>query len=215
MSVLLAFCSLYYELAFGQVLSVCLGGTKNQYFLTIGIFTCFLGFGSLFQKRFRNRYGLKKTFLTVELLLTILGSMGPFVITWILSSGGNLMGGFGTILAYTLIASVGFLSGFEIPCLFSMAPDNHGKVLAFDYLGMLLATVAFPFLILPHLGTGAGTLLVAGANAFVLLWIRSPDASLLEKTFTRPILVFVFASIIFFRSQINEGLSLLYLKDLM
>lgn len=209
---ILAFCSLFYELIYAQILSVCLGGTKNQYFIIIALFTCALGFGSILQARLRAQYSLRKTFFAIELLLTILGSVGPFFITWILQPGGDAnLATLKVLLSYSLVFIIGFLSGFEIPCLFAMIKNAQGKILAFDYLGMLVASVSFPFFFLPQLGTAPSTLFVAGANALALVWLRSDRPDIKISILLYGICFGYFSGIIYYKVELNLMLSALYL----
>lgn len=211
-SFLLAFCSLFYELVYAEILSVCLGGTKIQYITTIALFTCALGFGSISYRKISSYKGLRKTFFTVELLLMILGSIGPFFITWILQPGG--MPGllpFKIASSYGLIFIIGFLSGFELPSLFAMKENAEGKILAMDYFGMLVASVTFPLIFLPQLGTAASTLLVALSNGAALIWLRSEKPKLSFTIFYSMIIVILMVSVAYKREELNEFLSVLYL----
>lgn len=211
-TILLAFCSLFYELVYAQILSVCLGGTKNQYFLVIAIFTCALGFGSIAFSRVKLKYNLRKTFFLVELLLTLLGSIGPFFITWILQpSDLEALAFFKIVTSYALIFCIGFLSGFEIPCLFSMLDKSQGKVLAFDYLGMLLASVLFPFFFLPELGTASSTLLIASFNILALIWLRSESPNPKITIFLTLLCFLLMMFIVSARVELNLLLSRLYM----
>jgi spermidine synthase len=211
---LLAFCSLFYELVYAQVLSVCLGGTKNQYLTIISLFTCALGLGSIIQGKVKNKYSLQKTFFWIEVSLTLLGSLGPFLITWLLNPEiSPLIGTMSVGLSYLIVFLIGFLSGFEIPSLFAMLEGAQGKILAFDYLGMLFASVLFPFLFLPHLGTAPSVLLIAGANVLGVIWLRSetpnPKVSLLLYALTLVYLV----NVILMKEELNHALSRLYLGE--
>lgn len=211
---LLAFCSLFYELVYAQILSVCLGGTKNQYLTIIALFTCALGFGSLAQKQVTSKFHLRKTFFTIELLLTLLGSVGPFLITWLLQPDGTLTLPLRVSFSYLIVFFIGLLSGFEIPCLFSMLKGAEGKVLAFDYLGMLIASVSFPFIFLPYLGAASSTLMAGGMNALALIWLRSDHP---EKYVTKILYILAmayFLSVFLYRNELNHILSNLYLGGL-
>lgn len=178
---LLAFCSLFYELVYAQILSVCLGGTKIQYLTIIALFTFALGMGSITFGRVKLRYSTRRTFFVIECLLTVLGSAGPFLITWMLQPGGMPgLWGVKVFLSYFTIFFIGFLSGFEIPCLFAFGnADNKGKILAMDYIGMLTASVTFPLLFLPKIGTAPGALVIAACNCYALVWLRSDKPKLL------------------------------------
>jgi spermidine synthase len=209
---LLAFCSLFYELIYAQILSVCLGGTKNQYLTIIALFTCALGFGSIVQAKLKLRTPVRKLFLRIEIALSLMGLAGPFLIVWILQPGSTETFRMTAVfLSYFFVFIVGFLSGFEIPCLFDLLEGAQGKILAFDYLGMLAATVLFPFLFLPYLGTAASLLVVVGANLMGLVWLRSENPKASVSAILYALIFCYIVSVIGFREELNHQLSLLYL----
>lgn len=210
-SILLAFCSLFYELVYAQILSVCLGGTKAQYLIIISLFTCALGLGSILQGQFNSKYETRKLLFRIEILLTILGSIGPFLLAWILRPDESGTGVINIALAYIIIFIIGLLSGFEIPSLFAMLENSQGKILAYDYLGMLLASVLFPFLFLPYLGTAASTLFVANINVVALIWLS--DFSRSGKFAAAVGNAVMFVLIVLYRSPLNDFLSSIYLGD--
>ncbi len=212
-SFLLAFCSLFYELVYAQILSVCIGGTKTQYLITISLFTSALGIGSLLFHFFKIKIEGRRLFFWIELLLTLLGSIGPFYIAWLLqveSDSSNWIT-FKIIFSYFFIFLIGLLSGFELPCLFALLKNAHGKILAFDYLGMLSASILFPFYFLPSLGTAAGTLFVANINVLALIWLRPVGLNKAFTFFFALINLGLFAIIVSYRSELNATLSEIYL----
>ena len=206
---LLAFCSLFYELIYAQILSVCIGGTKTQYLTIIALFTFALGMGTIAFGRVKLKYEIRPTFFLIEVLLTILGGLGPFFITWILQPGDFMTAKI--LLSYGLVFVIGFLSGFEIPCLFALTVENKGKILAMDYLGMLSASILFPLFFLPKLGTAPGTLVIAACNAYALIWLRSdsPDkrVTIALSSFVTAFIVLVLMNVGF----LNGILSQIYL----
>lgn len=212
-SFLLAFCSLFYELVYAQLLSVCIGGTKTQYLITISLFTTALGIGSLLFNVLSKKMTIKKLFLKVEILLTLLGSVGPFYIAWLLhpENESSLWTSLKVYWTYFFIFSIGLLSGFELPCLFSLIKDAHGKIMAWDYLGMLLASVLFPFLFLPWLGTAASTLFVANINVLALIWLYPGKLSSSLKFVSYSVNGLLFFVIVVYRSELNDYLSSIYL----
>lgn len=213
-SFLLAFCSLFYELVYAQILSVCIGGTKTQYLITISLFTSALGAGSLLFNFFKEKIEGQKLFFLVELSLTILGSIGPFFIAWLLQVENGSSPGWASAkvyFSYFFIFLIGLLSGFELPCLFARLKDAHGKILAFDYLGMLAASILFPFYFLPQMGTAASTLFVANINVLALIWLRPVGLNKgLTGLFTF-LTIGLFFVIMFFRADLNATLSSIYL----
>jgi spermidine synthase len=211
-SFLLAFCSLFYELVYAEILSVCLGGTKIQYITTIAIFTCALGFGSLSFRKISSYLGLRKTFFTVELLLMLLGALGPFFITWLLQPGGvPALVTVKLLISYSIIFIIGYLSGFELPSLFALKENAEGKILAMDYLGMLVASVTFPLLFLPYLGTAASTLLVALLNGAALIWLRAEVPKKILTAVFSIVIIGLITLVMLSRSPLNDFLSGLYL----
>ena len=71
---------------------------------------------------------------------------------------------------------VGTLVGLEIPLVLRILRESVdfkelvAKVLTFDYLGALVASLLFPILLVPHLGLVRTSLLFGLANAAVGLW---------------------------------------------
>ena len=214
-SFLLAFCSLNYELVFAQILSVSIGGTKTQYLITISLFTSALGLGSIIFGQFKERFDLKKIFFNMEMLLIILGISGPFVITWLLQASPSVSEWMTIkyILSYFFVFLIGFLSGFEIPCLFSLDDQNHGKILAFDYVGMLMASLYFPLFALPRLGTAGVFLTTAALNQFALVWIKPFENKHVQKLF-HSLIVLEILLLFLYRSFFNQLLSSIYLKGI-
>lgn len=212
-SFLLAFCSLFYELVYAQLLSVCIGGTKTQYLITISLFTSALGLGSLCFNYFRDKIQTDRLFFRIEFLLTIFGSLGPFFIAWLLQVTEEpvIVTTLKIGLSYFFIFIIGFLSGFELPCLFSLLNESHGKIMAYDYLGMLMASILFPFVFLPGMGTAASTLFVANINVIALLWL-SPQLGKPWKIGSYLLNAILFIGIFYFRADLNEILTSLYLE---
>ncbi|WP_179380625.1 polyamine aminopropyltransferase [Jannaschia marina] len=160
-TLVVAVAGLIYELIAATVSSYLLGDTVRQFSFVIGIFLSAMGVGA-----FLSRY--------------VSDAVTGFVRAQI---GLGLIGGFAALLtfaAYALTEAValplygslfviGALSGMEIPLLARiLAGIGAGRfrfenVLSFDYLGSLLAALAFPVLIVPHLG------LIAAGLAFGLL----------------------------------------------
>lgn len=212
-SFLLAFCSLFYELVYAQLLSVCIGGTKTQYLITISLFTTALGLGSLLFNISRRKIELKKLFFWIEILLTLFGSIGPFYIAWLLhpENESPIWLSLKICWTYFFIFCIGLLSGFELPCLFSLVKEAHGKIMAWDYLGMLTASILFPFFFLPLLGTAGSTLFVANINIVALIWLYPDKLTNSFKYASYLINVALFCLIVCYRSELNQFLSSIYL----
>ena len=202
----LALCSLAYELIFTQILGVLFGSQVTQYNLVVSLFTCFLGLGALlFPRSLLNRSELS-VFVIVESVLFLIGFFAPFLIVWINSTSPLIAS---KLFSYTIISLVGFLSGFELPLMLRFLKNSQGSVLAYDYLGMVIATIAVPLLLFPFLGVGASSLFVAFSNLFLLFFV-----TIKEKWKIPLILIFIGLFIItyLYRFNINLLLTTFYLK---
>jgi spermidine synthase len=86
---------------------------------------------------------------------------------------------------YALVIGIGTQVGLEIPLLMRILRDRFAfkdvvaNVLTFDYLGALAASLAFPILLVPHLGLVRAALLFGLLNAPIALWSTFLFAELL------------------------------------
>ncbi len=169
-----AVCGLLYELELIALGSYLMGDGLLQTSLVLGSFVSAMGLGSVASKRWLDKP--LRTFVTVEAVLAVAGGLSAFALYW----------AFAWMDVYTpvlIAASVvcGTLVGIELPLLLELIRRARGTsgggdaadLLAADYLGAMVAGIAFPFLVLPELGhlrasiaTGALNL---GAGALVLL----------------------------------------------
>src|SRR5690349_18759311 len=146
-----ATCGLVYELLAGTLASYVLGDSVTQFSFVIGLYLSALGVGA-WLSRFVTR-GLARAFLEIELAVALVGG-GSAPILW-LAFGRT--GHFHAVL-YGLVLAVGTLVGLELPLLMRILKeeldfkDLVSKVLSFDYLGALVASILFPVLFVPKLG---------------------------------------------------------------
>jgi len=147
-------CSLIYELLISTTSSYFLGDSVKQFSLTIGIYMAAMGIGSYLTK-FVGK-ALLESFVKVELLLGLIGGASVPVLYFFFDRLSPLEYQF-AMLGITFL--VGVLTGFEIPLLVRILKENYplnsnlAYVLSLDYIGALIATLLFPFLLLPYLGT--------------------------------------------------------------
>ena len=80
LTLILALCSMIYELTLAQLMSATLGGTSIRYAFAIGAFAFSLGIGSIFFESCRRRWGVIKSLSIAELGLTLVGALSPFLI---------------------------------------------------------------------------------------------------------------------------------------
>lgn len=166
-------CSIVYELLISTTSSYFMGDSIKQFSITIGLYMAAMGLGSYLSRLLNKRLLLR--FIQVEIILGLLGGLSVPLLY--------------LAYAYTdvyypsmllLIISIGTLTGLEVPLLTRLLEDydelkiNLSNVLALDYFGALLATLLFPFLILPFLGTFTASLFFGLLNmslGFINLWI--------------------------------------------
>ncbi|MEM7259414.1 MAG: polyamine aminopropyltransferase [Pseudomonadota bacterium] len=163
---IIAACSLVYELLISSLSTYLLGSSVIHYSVTIGLFLFFMGVGSwLAQSITRHLIGV---FVAIEIGIGAVGGISALILyavyTW-------------TDFYYPVMllttAAIGILVGMEVPLLTRILESHSGlrkgisQVLTFDYLGALLASLLFPFVLLPYLGH----LTTASVIGLVNLWV--------------------------------------------
>ena len=165
-----AACGLLYELAAGALASYVLGDSVLQFSTIIGTYLFAMGVGSWLSRYFERQ--LPAHFLRIELLVALVGGAMPAVL---FLANAYVPGAF-RFLLYTLVLVVGTLVGLEIPLVMRILKRNVAlkdlvsQVLTFDYLGALAVSLAFPLLLVPHLGLIRTGLVFGLMNGAVALW---------------------------------------------
>jgi spermidine synthase len=164
-----ATCGLIYELLAGTLASYVLGDSVTQFSTVIGLYMFALGIGA-WLSGFLDR-GLARAFLEIELGVALLGgSAAPVLFLCYAHLASFRVALFGVVLA------IGTLVGLELPLLMRILKEHVdfrdlvSRVLAFDYVGALLASVLFPILFVPRLGLVRTSLVFGLLNAAVGLW---------------------------------------------
>ncbi|QEG39657.1 polyamine aminopropyltransferase [Roseimaritima ulvae] len=165
----IATCGLIYELLAGTLASYLLGDSVTQFSLVIGVYLSALGAGAWLSQYVEIR--LARTFIEVELALALVGGLSaPFlfvVFAWIQWFQMALFG---------MVFLIGVLVGLELPLLMRILKEHLdfndlvSRVLTFDYIGALLASLLFPILLVPQLGLVRTSLVFGILNALVGLW---------------------------------------------
>jgi spermidine synthase len=165
-----AACGLLYELAAGALASYLLGDSVLQFSTIIGSYLFAMGVGS-WMSRFFDRQ-LPAHFLRIELLVALAGGFLPALL---FMAHAYAPGAFRPLL-YGMVGVVGILVGLEIPLVMRILKREVAlknlvsQVLTFDYLGALAVSVAFPMVLVPHLGLIRTGLLFGLLNAAVAVW---------------------------------------------
>jgi len=175
---IVAACGLVYELAAGALASYLLGDSILQFSTVIGTYLFAMGLGS-WLSRFLERQ-LVAHFLRIELLVGLVGGLMPAALFCAHSFlPPSSLAPFRALL-YGLVLLVGMLVGLEIPLVMRIMKrharsrlglkDLVSQVLTFDYLGALVVALAFPLLLVPHLGLIRTGLAFGLLNVAVAVW---------------------------------------------
>lgn len=162
-TVVVAACSIVYELIYSQALTLVYGQTVTRYALTIGLFLMSLGVGAFIFARRRRSVGVG-TFYAVELALAVIGPAGVFIIVFLPADAG-----WSVWLSHAPVIVVGLLSGIELPLLASFASPHRRsifEVLGWDYFGSLAGTVVYGMWLYPEHGLIAAAIGTGALNAF-------------------------------------------------
>ncbi|MCC9311289.1 spermidine synthase [Kitasatospora sp. RB6PN24] len=171
-----AACGLVYELELVALGGYLLGDSVTQTSVVLSVMVFAMGVGSLLAKRLARRPAT--SFALVECSLALVGGLSVLVVygSW------AWLGDYQVALT-TLTCVIGLLIGAEIPLLMTLVQRIRRKeagraaadLFAADYVGALIGGLAFPFLLLPHLGQAGGALLTGAVNAVaggaVVLWL--------------------------------------------
>ena len=141
-----ATCGLIYELLAGTIASYLLGDSVTQFSTVIGTYLFAMGIGSWLSRYVRSDE--IRVFVRVEVLIAALGgwsAAGLFVLFPVVEDF--------RIGLYGLVVLIGTLVGLEIPLLIRILRHRFAfrelvsNVLTYDYVGALIASVAFPLLL--------------------------------------------------------------------
>ncbi len=157
---------LVYELIAGTLTTYLLGSSVLVFSIVIGLFLSAMGLGAWLAQYVR--FELARAFVIAELVLGLVGGLSAL----------GLFAAFAWSDSYRaclLLVSVviGALVGLEIPLLLRILEKRVevrvvvSHVLALDYFGALVGSVAFPLLLLPHLGLVRSAALLGLMNVAV------------------------------------------------
>jgi spermidine synthase len=166
---IIATCGLVYELLAGTLASYVLGDSVTQFSLIIGIYLFALGVGAWLSRFIET--GLPRKFIDVELGVALLGGLSAPLL---FLSFGRVS--YFHVILYGVVFAIGVLVGLELPLLMRILKDVLdfkelvSRVLTFDYIGALIASLLFPLFLVPKLGLVRTSLVFGLLNAGVGLW---------------------------------------------
>ena len=161
-----ATCGLVYELVAGALTSYLLGDSITAFSTIIGTYLFAMGVGSYLSKFVTRNHLL--LFIQVEILIGFVGGMSAALLFLAFAHTASFQ-----VSLYLLVFIIGVLVGLEIPLLMHILystmsfRDVVARVLSFDYVGALIGSVAFPLILLPHLGLIRTALLFGIFNVLV------------------------------------------------
>ncbi len=166
----IATCGLVYELIAGTLASYLLGDSVTQFSTVIGTYLSAMGVGSYLSKYLRRN--LIPLFVKIQLLVGVIGGCSAAFLFLLFEHAYS----FRPIL-YSVVFVIGMLVGLEIPLLMKILKDRlefHdliSKVLSFDYIGALAASLLFPIVLAPRLGLVRTSFMFGMFNVLVAIWI--------------------------------------------
>ena len=167
---IIAGCSLIYELLISSLSTYLLGSGVVHYSVTIGLFLFFMGVGAwLAQYR---RTNLLVAFIQIEIALGLIGGLSAVILYAVYAWSQYY---YPAMLI--VIAMISILVGMEIPLLTRVIEQGRGirqglsDVLATDYVGALLASLLFPFVLLPYFGHLLTAFSIGAVNLLVALLV--------------------------------------------
>lgn len=181
-----------YEMIIASAASFLLGDSILHFSLTIGLFLFGMGIGSFFAPRFNKNP--ESSFAWVEIILGTLGGFSVFLL-FSAFAYSNLI----YVVFVSLLIFIGALIGLEIPLLLSIlkstSREEHltitSRILSFDYFGALIASIAFPLVMLPQLGLLRSSFLVGMINLLVALLMIASFSNHIKDSLYKYISVFI------------------------
>jgi len=194
-------CGIILEYIQASLASMILGNSFEQWAMVIGLMLFWMGFGSLIQAQISKKY-LIYTFIAVETGLALVGGFSP-TLTYI-SYGYT---GHYSLVLYFFVSFIGIMIGLEIPVIIRINNDfskelstNLGNILSADYLGSLIGSFIYVFILLRYTPITEAAFLTAGANFFLafVTFIYFSKKGLLKTGFGIPVLMVITFGAVFY-----------------
>jgi spermidine synthase len=187
-------CSIIYELLIGTASSYFLGDSVKQFSMTIGFYMASMGIGS-YLSRFIKEENILLRFISFEILLGFVGGISVPLLYISFAFTDSFV-----LTKNLCIVIIGIIIGLEVPLLTRLMDKyyelklNISNILSLDYFGALIATMLFPFILLPYLGTFKSSLIFGLINmtiGFVNLAVFKDELNISKRK-----LYFVLSSVV-------------------
>lgn len=185
-------CGIILEYIQASLASMILGNSFEQWAMVIGLMLFWMGFGSLIQAQIKKKY-LIYAFIGVETGLALAGGFSP-TITYIAYGYTAHY----SLVLYLFVSFIGIMIGLEIPVIIRINNDfskelstNLGNILSADYIGSLIGSLIYVFVLLRFTPITEAAFLTAGVNfilAFVT-YIYFLKKGLIKKNFFIPVMM--------------------------
>lgn len=176
-------CSIIYELLISATATYFLGNGVTQFSILIGVYMFSMGIGAYCSKFFKEKS--LDFFVGLEIALGLIGGISvPLLYFLFIYVSPALLQTACLIIMFV----IGLMTGMEVPLLTFMNEDkeykdNLSNFLSLDYIGGLIATLLFPFILLPFVGLFYSSLLFGIANILLGLWLSQRLLKRRNKTF--------------------------------
>ncbi len=185
-------CSIIYELLISATATYFLGNGVMQFSILIGVYMFSMGIGAYLSKFFKEKP--LDFFVFIEVILGLIGGISVPLLYFLFVNVSP-----GVLQAFCLVIMffIGLITGMEVPLLTFMNEseeykDNLSNFLSLDYIGGLVATLIFPFLLLPFVGLFYSSLLFGIVNIVLGLWLSQKLLKKRNKTFYFGVFVLAF-----------------------
>lgn len=186
-------CSIVYELLISTAATYFLGDGVKQFSIIIGFYLFSMGIGAYFSRFYKDRSLF--FFIKTEYLLGLTGGISvPLIYYLFVTVSPEIL----QAACLGIVFIIGLLTGMEVPLL-TFARDHNLKnnlssILSLDYIGGLLATLIFPFILLPFVGLFYSSLIFGIINillgiALNLVYFREFKKTLLAGFLSMAVLI--------------------------
>ncbi|MCP3875940.1 MAG: polyamine aminopropyltransferase [Desulfobacteraceae bacterium] len=185
-------CGIILEYIQASLASMILGNSFEQWAMVIGLMLFWMGFGSLIQAQISKKH-LIYAFIGVETGLALVGGFSP-TLTYI-SYGYTAHY---SLVLYFFVSFIGIMIGLEIPVIIRINNDfskelstNLGNILSADYIGSLIGSFIYVFILLRFTPITEAAFLTAGVNFFLafITFIYFSKKGLLKNGIVIPIIM--------------------------
>jgi len=158
-------CGIILEYIQASLASMILGNSFEQWAMVIGLMLFWMGFGSLIQAQIPKRF-LVYAFIGVEIGLALAGGFSPTLTYIAYGYTAHYV-----LVLYFFVSFIGIMIGLEIPVIIRINNDfskelstNLGNILSADYLGSLIGSLIYVFILLRFTPITEAAFLTAGVN---------------------------------------------------